>query len=649
NDHFLDRGEAGPDRRLYYRELVSRFAHHPAWVWNLGEENTQSPAQLAACASLLRELDPYNHPIVVHNDHWHAKNLQETYRPLLGRGVIDGVSLQDFFVHDAPANVDWAVRASTEAGRPWVVSVDEADGPDRGAVADREDPSRDDTRRLLWETLLAGGAGVEWYFGWRNNSPDSDLSAENWRSRDTLFRQSAIAREFFQRGNGFLDLTPADDVAVGKGVSCLASPGEQYIVYLPDGRGTRLRLPDEPALYTVRWFNPRQGGGLQTGPTSLIRGPGLGWTGPPPTAVTEDWVAVVSRTEETAPDSMRFPSAAWESASPLELGVDPAGLGHALDAYRSWLRDDGVERVAISRRGVLIHEGPRSSESSNVYSCTKSVTSTVLGLLVGDGVATLETPAATFEPLLIADYPGVTLRHFATMTSGYSAQGVSRWGESSDDWSSTPYQPANPLFEPGKRYAYWDEAQMMFGRVLTHAAGEDLLDFVDRRIFQPLDMGEVQWDPEGEVNNRPIRNGCTGLHLNARQFARFGHLILNDGRWRDEQVLPEGWVTLATESHVPDSTPVADTDRAHLDGRGCYGLNWWTNGGARAMPDAPSGAYYASGLHHNVCLIIPEWEMVVVRLGEDRSPTSVKSKALNHFLRRLGQAVYPLPPAIDSL
>jgi hypothetical protein len=45
NDHLLDGGDLGPERRLYYRELVARFAHHPAITWNLGEENVQSPAQ----------------------------------------------------------------------------------------------------------------------------------------------------------------------------------------------------------------------------------------------------------------------------------------------------------------------------------------------------------------------------------------------------------------------------------------------------------------------------------------------------------------------------------------------------------------------------------------------------------------------------
>jgi CubicO group peptidase (beta-lactamase class C family) len=92
--------------------------------------------------------------------------------------------------------------------------------------------------------------------------------------------------------------------------------------------------------------------------------------------------------------------------------------------------------------------------------------------------------------------------------------------------------------------------------------------------------------------------------------------------------------------------PLADTDRRSTDGRGVYGLSWWTNGrradGRLALPDAPAGVFYAAGLHHNILLVVPEWEMVIVRLGEGPSPEGGHAGVLNAFLRRLGMAVHPL-------
>lgn len=88
-------------------------------------------------------------------------------------------------------------------------------------------------------------------------------------------------------------------------------------------------------------------------------------------------------------------------------------------------------------------------------------------LLIDQKKVKLNDYAATYLSDLQALYPKVTLEHFATMTSGYSGQGRSRWNDENADWSWTPYEPESPHFAPGTHYEYWDEAQMMFGKVLT--------------------------------------------------------------------------------------------------------------------------------------------------------------------------------------
>jgi hypothetical protein len=287
NDHGLDGGELGPQRRLYYRELVARFAHHLGWVWNLGEENTNTDEQRKAFATYIRKLDPYSHPIVVHT---FPGQYDKVYRPLLGFADFNGPSLQTNDTH--AQTVKW-VTESAKAGRRWLVFLDEIGPADTGVKPDADDPAHDEVRqRHLWGNLLGGGAGVEWYFGYK--FPNNDLNCEDWRSRQEMWRQTRIAREFFLKYLPFWEMSSADG-CVEAGQYCFARDGAVYVVYLPKGGETKLDLGDNAGEFRVRWFNPRQGGELTTGSVKTVRGPGRQSLGQPPSDPQKDWVALVDR------------------------------------------------------------------------------------------------------------------------------------------------------------------------------------------------------------------------------------------------------------------------------------------------------------------------------------------------------------------
>ena len=104
-DDTNDKGELGLERKLYYKELIARFGHHLGVVWNLGEETNRTSKQLKSYASYIRSIDPYNHPIAVHN---HVRvtgkrmegrpldPIKETLIPLLGYEDFEIPSLQMF-------------------------------------------------------------------------------------------------------------------------------------------------------------------------------------------------------------------------------------------------------------------------------------------------------------------------------------------------------------------------------------------------------------------------------------------------------------------------------------------------------------------------------------------------------------------------
>jgi CubicO group peptidase (beta-lactamase class C family) len=336
------------------------------------------------------------------------------------------------------------------------------------------------------------------------------------------------------------------------------------------------------------------------------------------------------------PPATTFPATEWATATPAAVGIDPAVLDSTLAYLATHCREDGLEEVLVIRHGKVVWAGDSIDRVHDIWSCTKSFTGAAAGLLIEEGKIGLDQPAADHEPLLRERYPTVTYRHFLTMTSGYDAVGDSRWGEASRDWSRTPYEPAPPLFAPGTAYAYWDEAMIIAGRALTRAAGESLNDYLDERLFQKIGIQRREWWGEGYVGDSvKINFGGTGLKMSASEQARFGLLYLNGGRWKGEQIVPEEWVLASTGVQVPADLPVAATDRATTDGTGTYGYNWWIIPSTDEYPRAA----YTSGLNHNVCLIVPDWDFVLVRMGTDGNPEVGKQVVYTEVVRRLAAGV----------
>ena len=303
----LDSGACGPERRLYLREMIARFGHHLALNWNLGEENTQSPAEQRDMAKFISETDPYHHLIVIHS---FPSQQDKVYEALLGnQSLLTGASAQNSWKTAHQQTLKW-VRASAAAGRPWVVCNDEQNPANQGVPPDPGYQGfaglnkagkpvgydlHDIRQATLWGTLMAGGGGVEYYFGYQ--LAENDLLLEDFRSRDQSWDYCRIALGFFHdHAIPLTKMTNADELvgnpANDNSVYCLAQPGQLYLVYLPKGGTTTLDLSAAaPGAFTVSWFNPRTGGAL-----TADSSPATGGTKPTLTAPsTADWLAVIRR------------------------------------------------------------------------------------------------------------------------------------------------------------------------------------------------------------------------------------------------------------------------------------------------------------------------------------------------------------------
>jgi hypothetical protein len=307
----LDRGELGIERKLYLRELIARFGYELALNWNLGEENTQTAIQQKAMAQFIYDTDPYKHHIVIHTfPDWQDR----VYRPLLGNeSKLTGVSLQNNWATVHKRILYW-INESEKSGKPWVVANDEQNPhytgvpPDSGfenfnGIARPEKGSdpytiHDIRKYTLWGVLMAGGAGVEYYFGYI--LPQNDLDCEDWRSRNQSWEYGRIALNFFRENKiPFWEMQNADSL-IGNSKNnnsknCLAIPGEVYVIYLPTGGSTEIDLSSCSDKFNIQWYNPRKGGTLLEGSLREIEGPGKVSLGEPPTDKSDDWVILLRK------------------------------------------------------------------------------------------------------------------------------------------------------------------------------------------------------------------------------------------------------------------------------------------------------------------------------------------------------------------
>ena len=290
-------GKLTPLRKLYYRELIARFAHHHALLWDLSEEADRwryyTGDDLKAIAGYFKSLDPWKHPIQYVQ--WKGELLADEngYGRLLGFEHFDGVALQHDPEHTYAQTLKW-VKASAKAGHKWLVGLIEINPTSTGVLPDSEDYWHDTVRKSsIWGNLMAGGSGSVFFFGFRY--PNSDLDMEDWRSRDHFWDLQRYAHEFFTRHLPFHEMDPASELTPAPDDFVLAKRGETYAVYLPDGGEPTLDLSAADGLFDVRWYDPRHGGELQVGAVSQVRGGRRVSLGPPPAEPDNDWAALVRR------------------------------------------------------------------------------------------------------------------------------------------------------------------------------------------------------------------------------------------------------------------------------------------------------------------------------------------------------------------
>ena len=216
---------------------------------------------------------------------------------------------------------------------------------------------------------------------------------------------------------------------------------------------------------------------------------------------------------------MVFPDTQWEEATPESQGVDSASLNQAMDYLIANSGGVGTAEVVVVRNGYIIWKGSDVESYHFICSGTKTFTTTVLGLLIQDGlISSVDAKAVDHLPSLDDQYPqyaDITFRHLASMTSGYDSINGDSWRLYKQERYDEHYQcvltytiPGQPLFDPGKAFKYHDPAIHMLGYILTKVSGRSLADILKERIADPIGITGWNWPDYG------TREGLKGIILN---------------------------------------------------------------------------------------------------------------------------------------
>jgi CubicO group peptidase (beta-lactamase class C family) len=342
------------------------------------------------------------------------------------------------------------------------------------------------------------------------------------------------------------------------------------------------------------------------------------------------------------PSTQRWPMGDVLAEGPLPTGINAAKLKQAVNAafepaeamtaafvvtWRGWL--------AAERYG----EGLTARTPLEGWSMGKSLTATLLGILIKQGVYELSQPAPIPEwqtpgdpraKIRIADLLHMSsgLRIKAPQDPDYDPSGpypdhLYLYTGSVDSFH---YAATRPLQWPPNtvgRYHNTDPVLINYLiRLGVEKRGEEYLSFPHRTLFDKLGIRTmvIETDPFGNYLGQ-------GYELaSGRDWARLGNLYLQDGVWNDERILPEGYAKF-----VSTLAPAWEADK-----RPIYGGFFWINGDGR-FP-VPRDAYYMAGAGGQTTLIIPSHDLVVVRLGHFKGAAS-GAASFERALSLLMQAV----------
>jgi Beta-lactamase class C and other penicillin binding proteins len=329
----------------------------------------------------------------------------------------------------------------------------------------------------------------------------------------------------------------------------------------------------------------------------------------------------------------RYLSNSLPVSTPEAEGVSSKGILKFLDAVDKGKNE--LHSFVMLRHGKIISEGwwsPYGKELKHVmFSASKSFTSMGIGLAIAENRLKLTDRVVTFFPNSLPDtlstyMKEMTVQDLLKMSTGmntdplFTARGSSDWPKT---FMSSPVEN-----KPGTVFKYNNMATFMLSAIVQKASGEKLVDYLKRRLFDPLGIKNFTWDeaPGGYTF------GAIGLRLQSEDMAKFGQMLLQKGKWNGKQIVPQSWVKEATSFQIISNAPENKTPKDLNDWEQGYGYQFWRS---------RNNSYRADGLGGQFIIVLPDKDAVVVLTSAATNTQEELNLVWDHLLPAIQDK--PLP------
>ena len=309
-------------------------------------------------------------------------------------------------------------------------------------------------------------------------------------------------------------------------------------------------------------------------------------------------------------------------SSPEDQGISSESILNLLHSIA--MSGQEFHSLIIQRNGHIITEAYwnpyQADDTQQLYSLSKSFTSTAIGFAVDEGLVSVEDPVIKFFPENLPDtisdnLANLKVKHLLSMSVGH-AQDAIRILEASPKgrpWATT-FLSLPVVFEPGTQFMYNSGASYMLAAIVQKVTVQSAHEYLKPRLYEPLGIVNATWT----TNDEGVNMGASHLRLSTKDISKFGQFYLQQGKWKGIQLLSRNWIRDATSKQISNG----NNDNSWGYG---YGYQFWLN---------PPGGFRADGAFGQFSMVLPDQNMVV-NITSESSDTKKTMQLIWDFVRQI--------------
>ncbi len=326
---------------------------------------------------------------------------------------------------------------------------------------------------------------------------------------------------------------------------------------------------------------------------------------------TPDYVvSAIALNPDLASTRDYWPTKEWKTKAPGETGMN----AELLQKMMKYVKKDKIYSLIIVKNGYIVLEyyGDHYGKNSlfDIYSCTKSITATMIGMLIDHGkIRSVDQPLSDFFPEIkkMGDpkKEKIQLKHTLSMTMGIKwprsrnvTGGEDYWSDMTESRDLARFVLEKPVVAPpGTVFNYNSGGSHLLSVIISRITGMSAEAYARKHLFDKIGIRQVLWPKDRQGNS----TGGWGITMRPRDMARFGFLFLNNGVWDGKQLVSRKWIRAATADQTGGFTR-----RGFLMGH--YGYQWWID----SAGTQPTKCFVAMGALGQYIFMAPAFDLVVV-------------------------------------